>query len=170
MPKALIKVSYKQNFDTGATTDFEKNILHYSYQEYKMKQQAYNPDGTITTFTTLKAKDGRANSLHYKTGFAVIGIIEKLNKTITIIQDGEQQAIKFDVHRFEIIESDINTPEKHKVAIHYISDDLTLYETFGNYLLVAYGDTTTVEVDKPTETFLLKVQPGMNIVAYKELQ
>ena len=140
MPKALIKVSYKHKIDSSATTDFEKNILHYSYEEYKMKQQAYNPDGSIEIFTALKAKDGRANSLHYKAGFAIMGIVEKLNKSITIMQDGEPHILKFDIHRLEIIESNINNPKEHKVAIHYITGNLILYEIIGNYLLVAYDE------------------------------
>jgi hypothetical protein len=36
----------------------------------------------ITTFAALKAKDGRANSLHYKAGFAIGGIVERLQNKI----------------------------------------------------------------------------------------
>ena len=169
MPKALIKIVYTQIMDASATTEFEKSILHYSYEEYKMKQQTYNTDGTINTFTDLKAKDGRANSLHYKTGFAVGGIINNLKNKISILQDGIKQEFVFDVFGFEVLESDITNILLHKVAIHYISGTITLYEIIGNYLLVAYGDKSVDTTGASAETFLVKVQPGMTIVNHKEL-
>jgi hypothetical protein len=170
MPKAFIKIAYKQVIDASSGTLFEKNILHASYEEYKMKQQAYNTDGSITTFTSLKAKDGRANSLHYKSGFAVGGFIEALKNTITVLQDNAEQPFVFDIYRFEVIESDITNVLLHKVAIHYISATLTLYEIIGDYLLLVRGDKNIENADEPAETFLVKVQPGMTIVSYKEIK
>ncbi len=169
MPKALIRIAYKQVIDANATSTFEKNILQLSFAEYKMKQQAYNTDGIIHTFTALKEKDGRANSLHYKSGFAVAGFIEALKNRITILQDAVEAFFHFDTYRFEVIESDITNEHLHKVAIHYISAILTLYEVIGDYLLVATGDKTTAVSTEAVETFLVKVQPGMSIVSYKEL-
>jgi len=169
MPKALIKIVYTQIMDASATTEFEKSILQYSYEEYKMKQQAYNTDGTINSFTDLKAKDGRANSLHYKAGFAIGGIINNLKNKISILQDGIKQEFLFDVYGFEVLESDITNIQLHKVAVHYISGTITLYEIIGNYLLVAYGDKSIDNTGAFADTFLVKVQPGMTIVNYKEL-
>jgi len=168
MPKALIKIAYRQIIDAAAQTAFEKDILAASYKEYKMKQQTYNTEGTIHTFTALKEKDGRANSLHYKSGFAIAGIIDSLKNKITILQDGNPETFVFDVCRFEIIESDITDQQKHKVALHYTSAILTLYQIIGEYLLVAKGDKTIETAGEPAETFLVKVQPGLQVVNYKE--
>lgn len=166
MPKALIKVSYTQQFDANAKTGFEKSIVQASFTEYKMKQQAYNTDGSITRFTELKKKDGRANSLHYKSGFAVGGIIQSLQNKITVVQDGVPFELSFDIYRFEVLESDITDISFHKVAVHYISGIMTLYEIIGNYLLVSYG-APPADNQAPATTFLLKVQPGMNITEYQ---
>jgi hypothetical protein len=169
MPKAFIKIAYKQIIDAASQSIFEKDILHYSFEEYKMKQQAYNTDGLITRFTALKAKDGRANSLHYKSGFAVAGIIDSLKNNIIVLQDGAEQNFVFGSYRFEVIESDINNVSLHKVAIHYISSTLTLYEIIGDYLLLAKGDKSVENSTEPVETFLIKVQSGMTIVSYTEI-
>jgi hypothetical protein len=170
MPKALIKIAYKQVIDAASQSIFEKDILHFSFEEYKMKQQAYNTDSSITRFTALKAKDGRANSLHYKSGFAVAGIIDSLKNSITVLQDGAEQNFTFDTYRFEVIESDITNELLHMVAIHYISATLTLYEIIGDYLLLAKGDKTIENSPEPAEVFMVKVQPGMTIVNYKEIK
>lgn len=167
MPKAIIKISGTQVIDMYSASTFEKNILQLSYDEYKMKQQAYNTDGSIHTFTALKAKDGRANSLHYKSGFAIAGLVESLNKKISIAQDGREQSFEFDTWRFEVIESDITDVAKHKVAVHYISAECTLFEIIGSYLLLAKGSQW--EEGQVAETFLIKIQPGISIVSYQPI-
>lgn len=169
MPKAIIKISYTQVIDSSASSAFEKKILELSYSEYKMKQQTYNLDGTITRFTALKAKDGRANSLHYKSGFAVGGLIQTLKNKIRILQDGMEQDFVFDTYRFEVLESDTEDASVHKVAIHYMSGYITLYEVVGEYLVVASGDKTD-KVGEPVETYTVKMQAGMSIVSYQELE
>lgn len=167
MPKAIIKVACTQIIDAGTTHSFEKNISRLSYEEYCMKQQAYNMDGSIHTFTALKAKDGRANSLHYKSGFAVAGLIESLGKKISIMQDDMEQPFAFDVYRFEVMESDITDAAKHKVAVHYISAELVLFEIIGNYLLLSKDNQW--QEGQAAETFLLKIQPGISVVSYQPL-
>ena len=95
MPKALIKIAYRQIMDASSQNSFEKNVLQFSYEEFKMKSQAYNPEGKFKTFSELKAHDGRANSLHYKSGFGVIGFIDSLNKQVPNLADTLGQNILF---------------------------------------------------------------------------
>lgn len=79
-----------------------------------LKSQAYNPEGKIKTFSELKAADGRANSLHYKTGFAVGGFISLLKNQILFLQDAAGKTILFYTFRFEVLESDITNKSAHK--------------------------------------------------------
>gem|GEM_PF-6427387 len=47
------------DFDKLTTQDvFEKNVLHYSYEEFLMKLQVYNPEGKWKTFSV---------AIHYTT-------------------------------------------------------------------------------------------------------
>ncbi len=166
MPKALIKISYRQIIDTSTEGSFAKNILNASYEEFKMKSQAYNPAGEFTTFTQLKANDGRANSLHYKCGFPIGGFIDKLNKQIPFLQDAAGQNIEFATYQLEVIESDITNKLLHKVAIHYISDRFDLYEIIGENLLLSKSEAPNEE---GAETFILRLCEGLSIIEYKEL-
>jgi len=169
MPKAIIKLTYRQIIDALSQTDFEKNILHFSYEEYKMKSQVYNVDEAITTFTALKAKDGRANSLHYKSGFAVVGFIDQLHNKIPFLHDAVGEPILFETYKFEVIETDVTNKLLHKVAIHYITNWITLYDTIGHNLLLATGIKINEDSTEPTDTFLVKMQPGLSISTYQEL-
>lgn len=167
MSKPLIKISYRQVIDRNNESLFEQNVFNASYAEFLMKSQAYNMEGKYKTFTQLKAADGRANSLHYKSGFAVGGFIETLNKKIPSLQDASGQAILFDTWRFELIESDITDKFSHKLAIHYITGTLTLLESFGDNLLLAYGDKTAQLTEGIEDSFILKLMPGVSVISYK---
>ena len=169
MPKAIIQLTYRQIIDATSQADFEKNILNFSYEEYKMKSQVYNTDGSIATFTALKEKDGRANSLHYKAGFAIGGIVEGLKNKIPFLQDALGQAIIFDTYKFEVIESDITNKLLHKVAIHYTTGIFTLHQVIGETLLLSKENAPENGYHKPDDTFMIKMLQGLSIINYEEL-
>ena len=164
MEPATIKICYKQVIDASSTGDFEKQVLKASYEEFLLKSQAYNMEGKFKTFTQLKANDGRANSLHYKLGFAVGYFIDKLNKNIPELRDNLDNAISFDIARFELIESDITDMAAHKIAINYITTNLILCSMIGEYLVLAKGNANP---DEAVDTFTLKMQPYLSISNYR---
>ncbi len=166
MSKALIKITYRQVIDAASVANIEKGIFNASYDEFLLKCQAYNPEGKHKTFTEMKAADGRANSLHYKAGFAIGPYINLLQNKIPHLQDTLEKQLSFETHKFEMIESDITNKAAHKVAVHYITQTLTLFEIIGEYLLLAEGDTLTINPGEPVETFMLKMQPGISISSY----
>ncbi len=168
MSKAIIKIAYRQIMGASTQNSFEKNVLNFSYEEYKLKSQAYNPEGKFKTFSELKAHDGRANSLHYKSGFAVIGLIDSLNKQIPFIKDSLGQRILFNSYKFEVIESDITNKLLHAVAITYYTDSLALLEIIGDQLLVAPADKMIEAENDTVETFIVKMQDGLSVSHYKE--
>ncbi len=167
MPKANIKLTYRQVI-AAAATDFERNVWHFSYEEYKIKSQVYNPDRSITTFSGLIEKDARANSLHYKTGFAVSGFVEKLKNKIPTLKDALGQDIAFDNWQFEIIESDILNKSLHKVAIQYTTVPFTLHQVIGETMLLSKENIPENGCHKNDDTFMLVLQPGLCIIKYNE--
>ena len=168
MPKALIKIAYRQVMDASSQSTFEKNVLQFSYEEFKMKSQAYNPEGKFKTFSELKAHDGRANSLHYKSGFGVIGFIDSLNKRVPNLTDTMGQNILFNSYKFEVIESDITNRLLHKIAITYYTDTLVLFAVIGDCMLLAPADKVMEGENESIETFMVKMQDGLSVSNYKE--
>ena len=160
MSKAIIKLTYKQVIDAASTTDFEKNVLFASYQEFLLKSQAYNPGNRLKTFSEMKNNDGRSNSLHYKLSFAIGYFIETLKNKIPVLTDTLGNSITFEVPKFELIESDITTIAEHKVALNYITGELTLLNIIGEYLVLTAGSGE--------ETFTVKMQDGLSISSYQE--
>ena len=167
MQQALIKLSYKQILSAADTGVFAQQVINASYEEFLLKSQVYNREGKLQTFTEMKTADVRANSLHYKSGFAVGGFIEKLNKQIPGIKTTQEQNILFETHRFEVLESNIHNKAMHSVAIHYVTGTMTLVEKFGDTLLLAYGDKTETKKEPIEDCFLLALQPGLSIASYQ---
>jgi len=168
MHSALIKLSYTQIIDSAATTAFEKNILRDSYAEFLLKSQAYNPESKYKTFTEMVSNDGRANSLHYKSGFAIANHITQLNNKIQGLPESAGQKLLFNLYEFKIIESNINNAAVHKIAIIYTTAIFTLLYSTENYLLLSAGDQSEkLKTGQAIEnTFLLNLITSINIVSY----
>ena len=166
--KAYIKISFRQIIDATSTGNFEKNILRVSYNEFVLKAQAYNHENKFKTFQQLAQNDGRANSLHYKSGFAIVQFIKALNNKMPCLEDSLGRPLVFSSHKFEILSSDLADSSQHKIAITYMTDTLTLYGNMGDYLLLANSDYLP-SADKPVDTFVLKMQEGLAIFSYREI-
>ncbi|HKB45633.1 MAG TPA: hypothetical protein VKC90_14645 [Chitinophagaceae bacterium] len=170
MAKALIKLAYRQIIDASSTGSFEQKVFHDSYAEFLMKIQAYNPGKKFTTFSEIVANDGRANSLHYKTSFAVLHHIETLQNKIPGLQDEAGRInILFVIPEFKVLESGLADKALHKVAITYITDTITLIDSFGEYLLLSLGDQIHPAGNQELETFILGMQDNLSIINYKEI-
>lgn len=170
MAKALIKLAWRQVIDSSSTTDFAKRVFHDSYAEFLMKIQAYNPENKFSKYSEIVTNDGRANSLHYKCSFAVLHHIETLKNKIPDLHDEAGRfAIPFSIPEFKVLESGITDKRLHKVAITYVTDVLTLVESFGEYLVLAMGDEVESAANPGLETFTVKMKDNLSVVNYKEV-
>jgi len=170
MPKALIKLAWKQVIDSSSVGSWEQRIFHDSYNEFLLKSQAYDPEKKFSRFSEILANDGRANSLHYKLSFAVLHHIDKLNKKIPGLMDEAGRAnILFEIPEFKLLESNINDRSAHKIAIIYTTGFFSLLENFGEYLLLTAAGMRQQENNEPVESFVIKMQPGLSIINYQEL-
>ena len=173
MKQALITISFTQVIDASMQGWFEKRVINASYEEFLLKSQVYNREKKFKTFREMKANDSKANSLHYKCGFPVIPYIDLLKNEIPGLKDNTQQSIKFKTYQFNIIDSDITTKLAHEVSISYITDTLSLLDSLGEYLLLAYGNRFVEGSDslvKPIEdTFLLHLAPQVSFSSYVSL-
>ena len=171
MNPALIKIAYRQVITNSSEGIFEKYVFNNSYNEFLLKSQAYNPQGKFKTFTEIKCNDGRANSLHYKTGFSIDGFVSNLENVIPGIMDTHEKPIIFETYKFELIESHLTEKKFHKIALFYYTEIMTLLDNLEAYLLLSPSDKSKEHTaGKPIEdTFMLKIQPGLSISSYREI-
>lgn len=165
MEVSIIRLKCKQYIHAGSLDPFEKNVFNFSYKEFWIKSQVYNPEGKFPTFTQLKENDGRANSLHYKSGFGVSGFIGLLNNKIPNTKDNLGEALSFAEYSFEVVESDKNDKSKNAVAITYATAKLRLMGNFGYYLVLARETGFQPEKPGAIETITLQMQPHISISA-----
>jgi hypothetical protein len=168
MCKALIRLAYKQIIDSSSAGTFEKEVFNDSYAEFLLQMQAYNQEGSCTTFQEVVAANPKASSLHYKTGFAIGLYVKGLHHQIPNLQDSlEQISIPFSTHQFAIIDSDITNKTKHKVSVTYTTDTLLLLDCVGDHLLLSFAGPS--KANEELETFLLKLAPNLSINSYRSL-
>ena len=163
MNQTLIKLTYRQILNDTAVAAFERNILNDSYEEFLIQAQRYNMDGKFKTFAEMKAADPKANSLHYKVGFAVGLYLQALENKIPGLFDLSQKInIPFGICEFELVYSDIADRSKHIIALNYITNELTLHGQAGEYLVLSAGDNREKN-GQWIETFMLPLYPGLTI-------
>jgi hypothetical protein len=169
MQKALIKLAYRQVINEQSRSIFERNVFIASYNEFLLKSQTYNQERKFRSFKEMVNSDGRANSLHYKLSFPVLPFIELLHKKIPSLKDNAGKQIPFDHWQFELIDSDIKNKNMHTVAVNYFTDTITVLETLGEYMLLSLGDKSDC-INDVSETFVLKVQDGLSITKFQQIQ
>lgn len=167
MSTSFIKLSYRQVIDHHSTGGFEKKVFDDSYSELQLQAQRYNKDNQFTSFHAIVGNDPKANSLHYKVGFAVGLYVQELNRQIPGLWDTQQSiAIPFSEHQLEVIASDLADKSQHVVAITYTTEAITYIGTAGEYLILSFEDPGKVPPGTWINTFLLPLQPELTISGY----
>ena len=164
MTKPLIKLAYRTVIDTSAQPGFEQNVFNDTYSELLMQAQVYNREKRFATVAEMIAANPKANSLHYKVGFAIGLYVNELNKKIPNLTDSLGNPVSFEIFKTEIVHSDITNREKHVVSLIYITEPLMLVDAFGQYLVLS---KQAGEETEEWETFTVSLQLGLSIVNYK---
>ena len=162
MSKKSIRLLYRKVIDAQSRKTWEQHVFEDSYTEFLMQAQYYNQEKKYSTFGELLTYVPGAEQLHFLVSPAVTGHLTPLNgKVPDILNAVGKHFLPFRNFKFEIINSNIRQKTQHQVAINFLSEPLTWYDTIGNQLLVALSDTPDEEGRIATELFTL--QPFLNI-------
>jgi len=171
MQKRAIRLAYRKIIDVNAQKPWEKYVFEDSYREFLMQAQLYNPEKKYSSFGELIIHVPNAEKLHFLVSASVVGYLKQLNGKIPdIVNAIGKHFLPFRNYRFEIINSDIRSKEKHQVAINFLTEPLTWHDTIGSQLLVSLSNTDQQpqeEGETPTELF--SIQPYLTIHSLKEL-
>ncbi|MCG2614138.1 hypothetical protein LZZ85_07590 [Terrimonas sp. NA20] len=171
MAKALVKLAFRHEIGPAFSGSFEKDVFLDSYNEFRLQAQAYNREGVHTTLEELIASNPKANSLHYKVGFAVGLYISALKNQIPGIKDlipGSSHP-SFESHEFEIIHSNLSDRNAHRVAVTFYTGILTLLETVGDQVLLANGDLSQLPAGEWMSTFMIRPSTLVTVHQYQSL-
>lgn len=164
----VIRLLYRKIIDARSQSAWEKLVFNDSYTEFLMQAQLYNQEKKYSTFGELIAYVPNAEKLHFLVSGSVVGYLKQLNRKVPdILNNSGKLFLPFSNYKFEIINSDIKDKSKHQVAVNFMSEPLTWYDTIGNQLLVALN-TTPVNDEILTEQFAM--QPFLSIYSLKEIK
>ena len=163
MPKAHIRLAFRQLIDSTVTAPFEQQIFEATWFEFCIQQQSFSKGQDLFTWDAIKNTFPKSNpALPFKVSFSIAGLIASLGNQVPGLRDTlGDQSIPFAQHRFELIASDAKDALQHQVSITYITPELPLYEIIGDQLLLSL---------KPPQTFMLKLQSGLSIVTYQSVK
>lgn len=161
MPKKVITLCYRKIIDANNTSAWDKFVLEDSFSEFKMQAQYYNQEQRFSTFAEILLNIPEAEKLHFLVSAAITGYLRQLNGIIPDILDNlGRRFLTFENFKFEVINSDINHIEKHKIAINFFSKPLVWHDTIDNLLLVSqFKEISESEIF----TNLFQIQPFVSI-------
>ena len=167
MSEKIITLCYRKIIDVTNVNPWDKFVHEDSFAEFKMQAQFYNQENKYSSFSQLLINVPGAEKLHFLVGGAIIGYIQQQKNIIPDVLDNlGRRFLNFDNFKFEIINSDINDIEKHKIALNFFSKPLVLHEVIGEHLLISqFKENESEEVF----TNLFKLQPFVSIHSIKNL-
>jgi len=152
MALAYINLSAKQYFNFMCKTDFERRIFHDSYKEFQKKSKVFSLNNTLNTFQQMLKENEKANTLHQKLNYSVMGALVAQENKIPVLNDLDGKPILFDWAELHIYASDLLNKAGHVVSVTYTSKKLVLHEIVGDLLILSYD----VE-GQFNETFMVKM-------------
>lgn len=152
MALAYINLSAKQYFNFMCKTDFERRIFHDSYKEFQKKSKVFSLNNTLHTFQQMLKENEKANTLHQKLNYSVMGVLVAQENKIPVLNDLDGKSILFDWAELHIYASDLLNKAGHVVSVTYTSKKLVLHEIVGDLLILSYD----VE-GQFNETFMVKM-------------
>jgi len=152
MALAYINLSAKQYFNFMCKTDFERRIFHDSYKEFQKKSKVFSLNNTLHTFQQMLKENEKANTLHQKLNYSVMGVLVAQENKIPVLNDLDGKPILFDWAELHIYASDLLNKAGHVVSVTYTSKKLVLHEIVGDLLILSYD----VE-GQFNETFMVKM-------------
>ncbi|MBS1509296.1 MAG: hypothetical protein JST86_00530 [Bacteroidetes bacterium] len=148
MTKGIIRFSFQKTISEQPVTLWDKYVFDATWMEYRMQAANFNQKTKDTLFTNILAHEPRAAQLHQMVSTAALGYIRQLEGIIPELLTVHGKAlIPFKNFQFNIVQSDMIDSRQHKVDITFISEPLTLIDTFNHHFLIAIGDKSREWVD-----------------------
>lgn len=163
----IITLCYRKIIDETATKQWDKMVFEDSFLEFRLQAQNYSVGTNYSSYADLLHHVHNANRLAGRITPAVTGYMQQLDGIMPdMLNNLGRRFLKFDKYQLEIINSDINDKDKHKIAINFYSAPLVWHDTVASLLLVSeQGSDDGAE----TLTNLFQIQPYLNIHTIKEI-
>lgn len=166
MTHPIIKLGYRQIIDVSAQSDFERNVFNDTYSELQLQAKVYNREGKFNTVAEMISANPKANSLHYKVGFAIGLYVNDLNKKIPGLKDSLGDPVFFDIFKTDIIHSDLTNKTSHKIALTYFTNPQLLVSSFGKYIVLSEPKEIGQQLKGELKTYTIALRPQLSIVNY----
>ncbi|PTS93570.1 hypothetical protein DBR11_25150 [Pedobacter sp. HMWF019] len=156
-----IVLCYRKVIDANTLQAWEQMVYEDSYTEFKLQFQNLDKNHEYHTYAELLRNLPNAEQLNFLISPSIVGYLRQLQERIPdVVNILGKHFLNFKQFRFELINSDIRTISKHKIAVSFYSEPMIWLDTIGNHLLLAERGQAE---DQPILTHLFPLQPFVNI-------
>lgn len=168
--EGLVRFSYKRFIDANASQAWDKSVFENSYLEFRIQFQNYPESVENTDFGQFISKIN-SDEFQAKVSRSVVGNLQLLDGIVPQISDAYGQLfLEFKKFKFEIIDTDFENKNRHKIAIEFVTEPLLLLGKIGNdYLIALPSELEKFQTKQEILTRLLPSQPSLNIYSFQKI-
>lgn len=163
MELQYVKLIYRHVIDSYTANKLERTIWQVTYNEFKLRCQAYNPDNRFELFSEMVAANGKANALHYKIGFPATPFISQFKNIIPGETGTLGEPLCFEFAETTLLESAVNDPQQHVITLSFSTPALHLVRSFGDFLLLSSASIEQQQVANASPYFMVRLKEGMGL-------
>lgn len=169
--EGIIRFSYKRFIDKKAAIDWDKSVFENSYFEFRLQIQNYPNFEKYLSFSEFLKKVPDADKIHHRISPAIYENLNRLHGRIPQITDTfGQLCLEFSKFKFEIIDSDFDHKDEHRVSIEFITEPLLCLGKLGNdFLTAAFEDIENYKNFGEITTLLIPSQPFLNVYSFQKI-
>ena len=168
MSKGIIKFGFQKIITELPTSLWDKYVFDATWMEYRMQAANYNQQSKATLFTAIAKENPKAEKLHDAVCTAAIGYIMQLEEKIPgLVNAHGKNVVPFKNFKFSMVQSDMIDSKLHQVEIIFISEPVTLIDTFNTHYLIAIGDKQQeLQAGKEVATELIPQTGPLSIYSF----
>lgn len=160
MQNRVITLCYKKIIGKNTRGIWNEYVFQASFAEYKIQVQNYDQKKCYRSYSALLQAKPEASNLPFLLSGAAMPYLKQLNEFIPDVTNNlGKKTLKFKKFSLEIIESSIDDPNQHKIAINFFSEPVLWLDTINDFLLVS----TQQRHSDIFDTELIQLIPYLNI-------
>lgn len=158
-----VKLIYRHVIDAETLSEPERTIWQVTYNEFILRCQAYNPDNQFVLFSEMVAANGKANALHYKISFPVTPFLNQYKNVIPSVTGTLGEPIPFEFSETKLLESAVNDPQKHLIALIFTTPAYHLIRSFADMLLLSPVIVDPHHMSNASPFVMVRLNEGMGM-------
>lgn len=165
--KTLVKFAFRIVIDKDSAHPWDKLVFGDTYTEYRIQHQAFAGENKdISAYWQLLKHQPEAKKIPFLLASAAANYIAQLDGEIRSLPDVLGDSFfEFSDWKLDLISSDLNNRDKHKIGITFYTPKLQLIDIIDSKYLISKDLSPT----QGAETIMMPFHPQMSICWHEKI-